>query len=102
MPLAPLNCHAVFGDDLFIPVAAVLDNSLLGFVVNIDNSEAFGVSMCPLKVVHQRPNEVTFERHPILDGFVGAQKMLAQVTEPTLVVDFAVGCNLVFKCGTCL
>ncbi len=49
------NCklrHSVCFDKISIPVTAVFDNPLLGFVIDMDEAEAFAETQRPFEVVH--------------------------------------------------
>src|SRR3712207_7327367 len=50
-----------------VPVPAFFDRALLAWVVNIGNPKALGVAIRPLKVVHQRPGKIAFERRTLAD-----------------------------------
>jgi hypothetical protein len=51
--------HFVGGNDVFIPVAAIFDNALLGFVIDMGNAKALAITQRPLKVIEQCPDMVS-------------------------------------------
>ena len=59
----------------------IFDGALLRFVIHADDAEAFGKAVSPLKVIEQRPDEVTAHIHTILHGEAGLDEMIFQIIE---------------------
>src|SRR6185436_18124445 len=49
---------------------AVLDDALLGFVVDVDHAETLGVAVGPFEVVDQGPAEIAAQASAVFDGAV--------------------------------
>ena len=61
--------QTVISYDFPVEPGAVFQGSPLGGVIHVDQPEPFGETVRPFKVIHQRPGEVSLERHPVPDGF---------------------------------
>src|SRR5450755_2735735 len=66
-------------DEGCVPVAALLDDALLGWEVDVDEAEARTIALRPLEVVQQGPGEVAFNRNTLGDRLFDVLYMLAQV-----------------------
>jgi len=94
--------EAVLCDDLTVPVAAFLDNALLGLEIDVNDTKTLGVAKAPLEVVHQGPHEVAVQRHATLDGVVSGLEMFFQVGQTPIVVDVPLFADLVGEGGAVL
>src|SRR5690349_6512583 len=54
--------------EIAIPVTAVFQNASLRGVINVDHTESLGISLAPLKIIHERPDEIALYRRPLVDG----------------------------------
>jgi hypothetical protein len=61
-----------------IPFARIFDNALLGGIIRVCQTEAFGKAMTPLEIIHQRPNHVAAHIHAIEHGKAGLDEMIFQ------------------------
>src|ERR1035438_4003365 len=59
---------AVLADDLLVEAGAEFGGALLGFEVDVDDAEALVISVGPLVVIEQTPDEVTFHGDALRDG----------------------------------
>ena len=57
----------MLSNELAVPFAAVLYDSGLGRVVDVDEPEALAESVAPFKVVEKRPHEIAFQPDPLRD-----------------------------------
>src|SRR3972149_11619070 len=64
----PLCLQPVGGDEVPVPVAALLDDATLGRVVHVHQPEALAVAEGPLEVVHEAPGVVAAHVGAVLDG----------------------------------
>ncbi len=78
-----------------VPERAILQNALLGLIVGPDDAETLQIALGPLEVVHERPDKVAGQRHAVFDGALRHREVLAQIVEPSLIVDLAVGVGAV-------
>src|ERR1035437_2091176 len=59
---------AVLANDLLVEAGAEFGSALLGFEIDVDDAEAFVISVGPLVVIEQTPDEVTFHGDALRDG----------------------------------
>src|SRR6266511_1400099 len=87
--LLQLACvdEGVRGDHAPVPGRAVFGNARLRGIVDIDNAEALAVSVGPLEVIHQRPEEVAAYWGAIRDRLAHCADVTVQVGDPPRVVD---------------
>src|ERR1035441_593934 len=81
---------AVLADDLLVEVGAEFASALLGFEVDVDDSEALVISVGPLVVIQQAPDEVAFDGDALRDGTVELAEVVAQVHDAVAIVDVAI------------
>ncbi len=84
---SPLTCELVRARDLSVPVRRCLRDPLQRPVVDPHEPEPRPVSMRPLEVVEERPDEVAADVRPYLDRPVDGCHVAAQVVDPLRVVD---------------
>src|ERR1035438_9013831 len=70
---------AVLADDLLVEAGAEFGCALLGFEVDVDDAEALVISVGPLVVIEQTPDEVTFHGDALRDGAMELAEVVAQV-----------------------
>src|SRR5207253_2287719 len=75
--------------DAGVPAGALFEDASLGEVVDIDQAEALRVAVCPLEVVHQRPDEVAAQIDACLYRGMGGSEVCIQERDPLRVVDLA-------------
>ena len=75
-------------------LALSLTSSLLGVVIDIDQSESGVKALGPFKIIHQRPVKISFDIHPLLHGQMDIFKM-ALDKFPTLMI--VIGANAIFR-----
>src|SRR4029079_4019691 len=80
-------------DDSRVELSAVLDGSLLGFVIDVHDSESLRVSVRPLIVVEQRPGVVSAQIHTLLDRIVRSLEMTHEVVDALRILDPSVDCG---------
>ena len=79
----------ILPDHLLVPLGAVFQVALLGFVIHPDNAEALGIAVGPFEVVEQGPDEISGQGDAGLDGAVGRSKVGPQIVDAMLVGDAA-------------
>ena len=82
---------AVLANDLLVEAGAEFGSALLGFEIDVDDAEAFVISVGPLVVIEQTPDEVTFHGDALRDGAMELAEVVAQVHHPVAIVDVAIG-----------
>src|SRR5262245_36304555 len=78
-----------------VPLSRVLDRSLLGLVVDVDQAKALGEAEAPLEVVEDRPDEVAAHRGAVGEGLVGRGDVAGEVADADGVAHAAVGAGRV-------
>src|SRR5947209_1705217 len=78
-----------------VPGGADLRDPALGRVFDVHDAPPLPVPFGPFEVVHQRPQVVPLQLHPVLDGLVRLDQMVTQVVDARLVVHGPVLAELV-------
>src|ERR1044072_4020861 len=92
---APASDDGVARDDFAVEVCAEFGHTLLRLVVNVAEAEAVGVTVGPLEVVHQAPEEVAADGDALGRRAAQLREVAAQVRDAVGVVDLAVRRGLV-------
>src|SRR5689334_22206307 len=90
MSASPSCGLACLRDEVAVPVRAVLGQALLGGVVDVDQSEAFGITGIPLVVVAQAPVEEAAHIHAFGAGSSERFEMAPDVGDARVVIDLAI------------
>src|SRR6266852_663881 len=77
---------ALGGNKGGIPAATVFDDAALGGIINVDQAEAFAVALGPLKVVQERPDDISLDRHTLAYNLGNSLNVLPQIFYALLVV----------------
>src|SRR5690606_28533421 len=62
----------------------------LSFIVNIDGTESLGIASCPLKVIQQRPLQVSSNRDASLGCLPNRTDMRFEVIDAILIMDSSI------------
>ena len=79
--------HCVLGNHVLVPLRTQLGRPLLCFEVDVVNAESFAVSIGPLEVVEETPEEVAFHRIVLCDRAMKMGEVVAQIHDAIDVVD---------------
>src|SRR5579885_3153442 len=60
---------AIFGGDFCVPLAGIFKRALLGFEIDVGQSEALTVALRPLEIVDQAPSVVAADVRSVGDRF---------------------------------
>src|ERR1700733_11523763 len=91
----PSGGPALGRDQVPVPGERRPRRALLGREVHVREAEPLCVAFAPFEIVHQRPGEVPAHVHPGGHRVVYRPDVAIQVPDPGLVVDDAVGGQLV-------
>ena len=64
-----------------IPVTAVLDDAALRGIIDINDTEARGIAIGPLKIVHERPDKVPCQGNTFLYGSMRLEQVVVQILD---------------------
>src|SRR5712691_5336469 len=88
--------YALMGSNqVCIPLAAGFDDALLRLIIDVDNAKALAVSFGPLKIIDERPDEVTAQWCATLDTLGHCLDMVAQVGDTLWVIDALIAVQVV-------
>src|SRR5439155_15042269 len=80
-------------DDLRLETRAVLLRALLVFEIDVDDAEAFRITVRPLEIVEQRPREVAAHVNARRTGGVNGRNVAAQMVDAQRIRDAIIGCD---------
>src|SRR5262249_30013194 len=78
--------QATSPNHLRVPFRAVLGYPALCRIVDIDETEPFGVTPRPFEIIHQRPREVAFQWNSVPNGRVTGPQVGVQIGDALTVV----------------
>src|SRR5690606_24002665 len=85
-----------------IPSGARLWDASLRCIVDIHDTEALRESLCPFKIVQQRPHEIPTQRNSVGDRLMAGAQVSVEIRHAVVVIYPAVGLHLVVERGAVL
>src|SRR5450759_2124056 len=73
-----------------IPVPTIFDDTLLRWIVDIDDAEAFGIAEGPVEIDDEGPDKIALQRGALAHRTVRLVKVLAQVMHAAGIMYMAI------------
>src|ERR1051326_7727781 len=94
------NSSLLGGNEGSVPATTIFDDTALCGIVDIDQPKALLVSLGPLKIVQEGPDNVTLDRHPLAHNLGNGLYVRAQIVYTPQVVNVVVAIPLIVEGGT--
>src|SRR5579875_490004 len=84
-------------NELSVPVTAVFDDAALSRIVNVDQAKTLAIALSPLKIIHERPDEVTLDGRALANNFTDRLNMRLEVVYTLRVVNAVVAVQMIVE-----